>query len=79
MAQIETAKELREFALERKEIRRYLDGLSNTVRYGLADKSYRALPALLKRNFGILVTEPDVERYVKEKGIALYYSYNFEP
>ena len=41
-----------------------LGGLSNTVGYTLENAAYRALPALL-----------EVEAYAKERGIALYYSY----
>ncbi len=150
-AQARTEKELHELVLAHKETRRQLGGLAETVGYGLENQAYKALPALLERDFGITVTgrlkrgwvpdnygnmlevniigegvrdgkkvtlvgecksqlskrkvenfirkrldrldevfddifplivthmtsEPDVEEYVRERGIALYYSYDF--
>ena len=150
-AQNRTEKELRELVGEHKKTRTQLGGLSATVGYRLEDEAFKALPQLLKRDFGVIVqgrlkrqyvkdnkgeeievnivgeavrdsrkvvivgesksqlskndvnrfikkklkrleglfkeifpvlvtymiSEPDVERYVKDKGIALYYSYDF--
>ena len=61
-----TEKELRNLAKEQKETQKQLGGLSSTVGYGLEDKGYPALPALLKRDFGITVLEKLVRRYVKD-------------
>ncbi|MDI6752580.1 MAG: chordopoxvirus fusion protein [bacterium] len=146
-----TQEELRDLVEEHKKTRKHLGGLSMTVGYILEDEAFKALPALLKRDFGLILkdrlkrqyiidneekyieinmlgnatkdgkeimiigegksqlskngvnefirkklkrleglydeifpvlvtymtSEPDVEGYVKEKGIALYYSYDF--
>jgi hypothetical protein len=44
-------------------------------------KKLRRLEGVFPEVFPVLVTymvtEPDVEDYVREKGIALYYSYDF--
>ena len=150
-AQKRTEDELRKLVLEHQETRRQLGGLSNTVGYRLEDEAFKALPELLRRDFGLavqgrlkrqfikdykgvdievniigealkngekvtiigesksqlsknnvdeflrkklkrlegifpkalpvlvtyMISEPDVEEYAKEKGVALYYSYDF--
>ncbi|MGQ9825344.1 MAG: chordopoxvirus fusion protein, partial [Desulfotomaculales bacterium] len=136
---------------EHEETRRQLGGLAATVGYRLEDEAYRALPGLLKRDYGLtvegrlkrrfvtdnrgrkievniigealldgervtiigesksqlskndvdrfiknklkrlegiypalfpvlvtyMISEPDAEDYAREKGVALYYSYDF--
>jgi hypothetical protein len=149
----ELAVALRQLTDEHTETRRQLGGLATTVGYRLEDEAFKALPALLQRDFGIevqgrlrrrfvtdnrgqpmevniigdalrdqqplvivgesksqlsknkvnefvqkklkrlegvfaaevfpvlvtyMISEPDVEEYVKERGIALYYSFDFE-
>ena len=150
-AQKRTENELRDLIGEHKKTREQLGGLSATVGYRLEDEAFKALPGLLKRDFGLIIqgklkrklivddrgkeievniigegrkngkkvtiigesksqlskkgvnefirkkvrrlegrfkeifpvlvtymiTESDVEEYVKNKGIALYYSYDF--
>ena len=148
----ELAVALRQLTEEHVETRRQLGGLATTVGYRLEDEAFKALPALLQRDFGIIVegrlrrrfvtdnrgqpvevniigdalrdsqalvivgesksqlsknkvdefiqkklkrlegvfeaemfpvlvtymiSEPDVEEYMKAQGIALYYSYDF--
>jgi chromosome segregation ATPase len=150
-AQKKTEEELQKLIHEHRETRRQLGGLSITVGYTLENEAYKALPKLLKKDFGLTVKEklkrkfvtdnrgksieiniigqasrnakkvmiigegksqlskndvndflkkklnrlegvfdnifpvlvthmttaPDVEEYAKEKGIALFYSYDF--
>ena len=150
-AQKRTENELRDLIGEHKKTREQLGGLSATVGYRLEDEAFKALPGLLKRDFGLIIqgklkrklivddrgkeievniigegrkngkkvtiigesksqlskkgvnefirkkvrrlegrfkeifpvlvtymiTESDVEEYAKNKGIALYYSYDF--
>ena len=150
-AQKRTENELRDLIGEHKKTREQLGGLSVTVGYRLEDEAFKALPGLLKRDFGLIIqgklkrklivddrgkeievniigegrkngkkvtiigesksqlskkgvnefirkkvrrlegrfkeifpvlvtymiTESDVEEYAKNKGIALYYSYDF--
>ena len=150
-SQKRTERELRELIGEHKKTREQLGGLSATVGYRLEDEAFKALPGLLKRDFGLIIegklkrklivddrgkeievniigeatkngkkvtiigesksqlskkgvnefirkkvrrlegrfkeifpvlvtymiTESDVEEYAKNKGIALYYSYDF--
>jgi hypothetical protein len=150
-AQKRTEDEIQKLTQEHRETRRQLGGLSMTVGYTLENEAYKALPRLLKKNFGVIIkgrlqrkfvidnkgksievniigeasrngrkvtiigecktqlskndineflrkkldrlegvfkeifpvlithmtTTPEVEKYVKEKGIALFYSYDF--
>jgi len=150
-AQKRTEEELKALIADHRETRSQLGGLSATVGYRLEDEAFKALPELLKRDYGMviqerlkrqflkdktgqpvevniigealkngkkitvigegksqlskkgvnefirkklarlegmfdeifpvlvtyMISEPDVEEYVKEKGIALYYSYDF--
>jgi hypothetical protein len=57
-AQKETEKELRTLAREHQETRKQIGGLSHTASYLLEDRSYRGLPELLKKEYGIEITEP---------------------
>ena len=149
-AQKKTETELQNFIKEHRETRKQLGGLTITVGYTLENAAYKALPALLRKDHGLLlkgrlrrqfikdkdgkdmevnligeaskrgrkvmvigecksqlskngvdeflrrlkrlegvysdvfpvlvthmVSGPEVEGYVKEKGVALYYSYDF--
>lgn len=150
-AQRRTEKELQKLARGLDETREQLGGLSDTVGYTLENEAFKALPLLLKRDYGLtvkgrlkrgylrdahgrqievniigegtkngkkvfiigegkarlskkavkefmekrlnrlepvlkqvfpvlvthMISEPDVEEYAREKGIALYYSYDF--
>jgi len=147
----ELTEQVRILAIDQDRINKQLGGLSNTIGYMLENESYKHLPALLERDFGIkvktrlkrgyvadkegnkievnifgeaekngkiitiigecksqlskndvdnfirkklsrlegvypdifpvmvvhMISEPDVEDYLKVKGIALYYSYDF--
>lgn len=147
----ELAEVLAKLVQEHRETRKQLGGISMTIGYTLENEAFRALPALLQKDFGIVVkgrlkrqyvtdregkplevnilgegqqdgkelviigeaksqlskndvdafirrrlhrlegvfkdvfsilvthmtTDPEVEEYAKEKGIALYYSYDF--
>ena len=66
-AQKRTEQELHQLVHEHKETRRQVGGLAMTVGYGLEDKAYPALPNLLHRDFGIVVRERLVRRFVKDK------------
>lgn len=150
-AQKKTEQAILELTSGLKETRQQLGGLSDTVGYTVENEAYKALPALLKRDYGLeiegrlkrgylrdskgryievnilgkgkvngrevtiigeskvrlskktvrefielrlknfeslygeifpvvvthMISEPDVEDFTKEKGIALYYSYDF--
>ncbi|MFN3739605.1 MAG: chordopoxvirus fusion protein [Thermodesulfovibrionales bacterium] len=150
-AQKRTEEEIRKLARGLEDTREQLGGLSDTVGYTLENEAFKALPALLKRDYGLIVkgrlkrgyladktgrpvevniigeatkngkkvtiigegkarlskkavnefiekrlkkleplfkevfpvlvthmiSEPDVEEYARDKGIALYYSYDF--
>lgn len=150
-AQRRTEKELQKLARGLDKTREQLGGLSDTVGYTLENEAFKALPLLLKRDYGLtvkgrlkrgylrdahgrqievniigegtkngkkvfiigegkarlskkavkefiekrlnrlepvlkqvfpvlvthMISEPDVEEYAREKGIALYYSYDF--
>ncbi len=66
-AQKRTEQELRTLVSEHKETRRILGGLSMTVGYGLEDSAYPALPALLQRDFSIVVQGRLTRTYVQDK------------
>ncbi|MCP4108489.1 MAG: chordopoxvirus fusion protein [Desulfobacteraceae bacterium] len=66
-AQKRTEQELRELAYEHKQTRKQLGGLAMTVGYGLENKIYPVLPDLLKRDFGLVVQERLVRRFVKDR------------
>jgi len=150
-AQKRTELELQKLTIEHKKTREQVGGLSQTVGYTLENAAYKALPELLKKDYGItiqrrlkrdyiadnkgnfieiniigearrngkdimiigesksqlskkgvdnfirkklakidkrdkeifplvithMISSPEVEEYVKDKGIALYYSYDF--
>ena len=54
-AQERTEEELRQLVGEHRITRRELGGLSNSLGYRLEDEAYRALPKLLKKDFGLVV------------------------
>ena len=54
-AQKRTEEELRQLVAEHRITRRELGGLSNSLGYRLEDEAYRALPKLLKKDFGLVV------------------------
>ncbi len=54
-AQKETEGVLKTLIKNQKEMRQELGGLAHTVGYRLEDESYRALPALLKSDLGVVV------------------------
>ena len=56
-AQRRTEEELRKLIEDHRETRRQLGGLAQAIGYTLENESYRALPLLLKRDYGILVKE----------------------
>lgn len=66
-AQKRTENELHQLVIEHKDTRKQLGGISMAVGYGVEDKAYPALPALLKRDFGITVRERLIRDYVKDK------------
>jgi len=45
-------------------VKERLEGLSHTIGYTLENKSYKALPELLKRDFGIELTTKLVRKYI---------------
>ncbi len=65
-AQKRTENELHELVIEHKETRRQLGGISDTVGYGLEDKSFKALPDLMKRDFDLIVRGKLKRQYVKD-------------
>ncbi len=65
-AQIRTEEELHTLIQDHKETRRQLGGLAATVGYTLEDRAYPVLPALLKRDFGIVVKERLKRGYVTD-------------
>ena len=65
-AQERTEEALATLTTEHKETRRQLGGLAMTVGYTLENRAYRAIPALLKRDYGIIVEDRLIRRYVKD-------------
>lgn len=65
-AQRLTESEIQELVHEHKKTREQVGGLSATVGYILEDRSYAALPGLLKRDFGIAVAGKIHRRHVKD-------------
>jgi len=64
-AQKRTEEELRNLIEEHRKTRSMLGSLQHTVGYSLEDKSFAALPALLKKDFGIEVIEDLKRDYIK--------------
>lgn len=73
-AQKRTEEELKELANEVKELavglgktNKQLGGISHTIGFRLEDESYKALPGLLERSFGIIVKDALKRRHIKDK------------
>lgn len=57
---------MKELALAQTRTQKEVGGLSMTIGYRLEDAAYQALPALLQRDYGILVHERLNRRYVQD-------------
>lgn len=66
-AQTRSERELQQLVSEQKKICQQVGGLSMTVGYGLEDKAYPSLPALLQRDFGLIVSDRLTRGYLKDK------------
>lgn len=64
-AQKRTEQEVRKLAVGLRETRQMVGGLSDTVGYRLEDESYKALPALLKRDFNIDLEGRLIRKYIE--------------
>lgn len=62
----ELADAMKELALAQTRTQKEVGGLSMTIGYRLEDAAYQALPALLQRDYGILVHERLNRRYVQD-------------
>lgn len=65
-AQKRTEIELRELVGEHRKTRTQLGGLSMTIGYTLEDKALKALPALLKKDYGLIVKEKLKRKFVTD-------------
>ena len=63
-AQRKTEEELKKLIGEHRKTREMLGGLSHTVGYILEDRAYKGLPELIKRDFGIIITEPFKRKFI---------------
>ncbi|MGQ9738363.1 MAG: chordopoxvirus fusion protein, partial [Armatimonadota bacterium] len=66
-AQRRTEEEIRRLTEEMRDIRRQMGGIAMTVGYGLEDRAYPALPALLLRDYGIEVVERLKRQFVQDR------------
>jgi len=66
-AQKRTEEELQKLIVEHKETRKQLGGLSITVGYRLEDNAFKALPKLLKQDFGLEIIGKLKRTYVTDK------------
>jgi len=64
-AQIRTEEELRKLVEEHAITRRKVEGLSDTVGYTLENRSYLALPILLKRDFEVEIEGKLLRKYLR--------------
>ena len=62
----ELAEAMKELALAQTRTQKEVGGLSMTIGYRLEDAAYQSLPALLQRDYGILVHERLNRRYVQD-------------
>ena len=88
-AQKRTEEELCSLVREHAKTREMVAGLSDTVGYGLENQAYKALPRLLERDFDLKIKDRLARRYIvykdgkedkeyaRQKGIKVYYSYEF--
>ncbi len=65
-AQKRTEEEIGLLVKEHRETRRQLGGVSDAVGYRLEDESFKALPDLLKRDYGIIVEERLKRKFVTD-------------
>jgi hypothetical protein len=65
-AQKRTEIELRELVGEHRKTRTRLGGLSMTMGYTLEDKAFKALPALLKKDYGLIVKEKLKRKFITD-------------
>jgi len=65
-AQRRTEERLEELIGEHQKTREQLGGLSATVGYRLEDEAFKALPELLKRDYGIVLQERLKRRYIRD-------------
>ncbi|NPV29180.1 MAG: chordopoxvirus fusion protein [Firmicutes bacterium] len=65
-AQKRTEEELRKLIGEHAETRRQLGGLATTVGYRLEDEAFKALPALLERDHGLVVKGRLTRKFVRD-------------
>ena len=65
-AQRRTEERLEELIGEHQKTREQLGGLSATVGYRLEDEAFKALPELLKRDYGIVLQEGLKRRYIRD-------------
>ncbi len=65
-AQARTERRLDRLIGEHAETRKQLGGISTTVGYRLEDEAFKALPALLERDFGIQLLERLRRKYVRD-------------
>ena len=64
-AQKKTEEELKKLVVEHRKTREMVGGLSHTVGYILEDRAYKSLPELIKRDFGISITEPFKRKFIQ--------------
>jgi chromosome segregation ATPase len=65
--QVKTRTDVKDLVNEQAKTRTELTGLTTTVGFVLEDRAYYALPALLKRDFGLEVRGDLVRKYVRDK------------
>jgi DNA repair ATPase RecN len=65
-AQKRTEEELKTLSRELKTTRKEVGGLSTTIGYTLENESYKKLPKLLEKDFGITIKEKLKRTYVKD-------------
>lgn len=66
-AQKRSEEEIRLLTEEMRDVRRQMGGIATSVGYGLEDKAYLALPALLRRDYGIEVEERLKRQFVLDR------------
>jgi hypothetical protein len=66
-AQQRTETEVRQLAKELRATRKEVGGLAMTVGYTLENAAYRALPSLLEHDYGVVVQERLLRRYMADK------------
>lgn len=59
--------EIRRLTEEMRETRKQLGGLATTVGYSLENRAYQALPALLARDYGLMIEERLKRRFIQDK------------